>query len=75
MARMSDLDYLRHIERLARDVVDKALDRTWFAHGTDGDIAADPMQRAVNKLARHLRHEHYDGDGCLGGVEGSGDLK
>lgn len=24
-----------------------------------------PFQRAVNELARNLRHVHYEGDGCL----------
>jgi len=73
--RMSDLEYLRHIERLSKKVVDEALERPWFAYGTEGDAAADSLQRAVNRLASHLRYAHYDGDGCLESIDESGDLK
>jgi hypothetical protein len=50
-----DDDYLRQIELLAGDVVDHARDAP---PGT-------PLRQAVDELARRLRHEHFDGDGCV----------
>lgn len=62
---LSDQDYLRQIELLARDVVDAAQDEGSLAYGSDPDDATT-LQRAVNQLARHLRREHFAGDGCVG---------
>jgi hypothetical protein len=29
------------------------------------DADQTPLQRAINELARNLRHVHYEGDGCV----------
>ncbi|MBU2666003.1 hypothetical protein KOI35_21045 [Actinoplanes bogorensis] len=56
-------DYLRQIELLAKDVVGAAGDEGWLSHQVDPSEAT-PLQRAVNELARKLRHHHFPGDGC-----------
>jgi hypothetical protein len=57
-------DYLRQIELLAMDVVAAAQDEGWQTCG--GNPAdATPLQRAVNELARTLRHHHFEDDGCV----------
>jgi hypothetical protein len=60
----SEQEYLRQIELLAIDVVDHAQGEGWLSYQPDPDQAT-PLQRAVNELARQLRHQHFDGDGCL----------
>lgn len=62
---MTDDDYLRRVEVLAHQIVERAADEAW--HRLDAEPPdATPLQRAVNELARVLRHVHFDGDGCLG---------
>ncbi|MER5645485.1 hypothetical protein [Streptosporangium sp. NPDC002524] len=61
---LSDIEYLRHIEHLAREIVDAAGDEGWLTLATVSDEAT-PLRRAVIETARQLRHYHFDGDGCL----------
>jgi len=64
---VSDLrleEYLRQVELLAIDVVERAAAEGWLSYRAEPE-GATPLQRAVNELARHLRHYHFDGDGCL----------
>lgn len=61
---LSEQDYLRHIELLAVDVVQAALEEGWPVYGPD-PTEATPLQRAVNQLACHIRHWHFEGDGCV----------
>ncbi|GAA2349410.1 hypothetical protein [Dactylosporangium salmoneum] len=61
---LSEQEYLRQIELLAIDVVDQARGEGWLSYQPDPDQAT-PLQRAVNELARQVRHHHFDGDGCL----------
>ncbi|MFJ4469777.1 hypothetical protein ACIP2X_20195 [Streptomyces sp. NPDC089424] len=61
---LSELDHLREIERLARAVAAAALDAGHLSYAPDPDDAT-PLQRAVNALAREIRHHHFPGDGCL----------
>lgn len=58
--RLSELDYLRHVEQLANAVVDAAFDEGWYLEAEE-----TPLQTAVNELGKRLRHVHYEGDGCL----------
>lgn len=60
----TDDDYLRKVETLAHDVVRRALDEGWLSYAEDPPDATE-LHRAVNELARYLRHVHYDGDGCV----------
>ncbi|MEU8165505.1 hypothetical protein AB0B97_03220 [Micromonospora sp. NPDC049004] len=60
----TDAEYLREIELLANDVVDRALDEGWLSFDPDPDDAT-PLQRAVNALGRQLRHYHFEDDGCV----------
>jgi hypothetical protein len=64
-AREDEVDYLHRIERLAHEVVEHALDESWFAFGDDGQHARRPLERAINELASNLRMVHYEGDCCL----------
>ncbi|MCW2942670.1 MAG: hypothetical protein JWN00_5655 [Actinomycetia bacterium] len=61
---LDEHDYLRRLELLARDVVGRALDEGWVSYPPDPQDAT-PLQRAVNELARTLRHYHFEGDGCV----------
>ncbi|MFI7014195.1 hypothetical protein [Streptomyces sp. NPDC050164] len=61
---LSELDYLREIERLARAVTAAASAEGHLSYAPDPDDAT-PLQRAVNALAREIRHYHFPGDGCL----------
>ncbi|MFD9569215.1 hypothetical protein ACFWBI_05140 [Streptomyces sp. NPDC059982] len=61
---LSDLDYLREIERLANRVSVEASNEGWLSFQADPDEAT-PLQRSVNVLARALRHYHFESDGCL----------
>ncbi|MGC4854441.1 hypothetical protein ACLQ24_13840 [Micromonospora sp. DT4] len=60
----TEAEYLRQIELLAHDVANRALDEGWLSFHPDPDDAT-PLQRAVNALARQLRHHHFDDDGCV----------
>ncbi|MFI9325211.1 hypothetical protein ACIGXI_36305 [Kitasatospora aureofaciens] len=61
---LSELDYLREIERLAYRVTVEASNEDWLSFEPDPDDAT-PLQRSVNALARVLRSYHFDGDGCV----------
>ncbi|MFJ9820850.1 hypothetical protein ACIRU3_37415 [Streptomyces sp. NPDC101151] len=61
---LSELDHLREIERLAGTVTAAASAEGTLSYAADSDDAT-PLQRAVNALARELRHYHFPGDGCL----------
>lgn len=61
---LSELDYLREIERLAKAVTTAAFAEGHLTYEPDADDAT-PLQRAVNALAREIRHYHFPGDGCL----------
>ncbi|MFF3002343.1 hypothetical protein ACFVTF_05980 [Kitasatospora sp. NPDC057940] len=62
---LSELEYLREIERLARAVTGVASAEGWLSYGPEAEDATR-LQRAVNALAREIRHYHFPGDGCLG---------
>ena len=62
--RLTDLEYLREVEALAHAVCERAFQEGWLAY-TDEPADASPLQRAINELARNLRHVHYKGDGCI----------
>ncbi|MFJ3712207.1 hypothetical protein [Streptomyces sp. NPDC090053] len=64
MARpeLSELDYLREIERLAKAVTSAAAGEQRCADGTEDE---GPLQRSVNALGRALLHYHFPLDGCL----------
>ncbi|GGL48382.1 hypothetical protein [Planomonospora parontospora] len=61
---LSEPEYLRHIEHLARKIVNAASAEGWLTYADD-PAEATPLQRMVNETARQLRHYHFDGDGCL----------
>ncbi|WP_329426283.1 hypothetical protein OG339_39340 [Streptosporangium sp. NBC_01495] len=61
---LSEIEYLRHIEHLAREIVNAA-DREGWLTLTAASDEATPLHRAVIETARQLRHHHFDGDGCL----------
>jgi len=64
--RMSDDEYLREIERLAQQVVAEAGQEGSIVFSDDGEEAGRTrLQRAITALARHLRFNHYDRDGCV----------
>ncbi|MER7767201.1 hypothetical protein [Kitasatospora sp. NPDC096140] len=60
---LSELDYLREIERLAHRVTVEASNEDWLSFAPDPDDATS-LQRSVNALARVLRSYHFEGDGC-----------
>ncbi|MFJ9867511.1 hypothetical protein [Streptomyces sp. NPDC101165] len=62
--KLSDLDYLREIERLAYRVKLAASSEGWLSYQEDPEGATE-LQRSVNALARVLCHYHFDGDGCI----------
>ena len=64
LPRLSDEDYLKHVEQLANVVCDAAFDEGWLTFGPD-DAGQSPLQQAINELARNLRFLHCEGDGCL----------
>lgn len=64
MPREPDDHYLRRVEQLAHTVCDEALGEGWLTYLPD-DEHQTALQRAINELARNLRHVHDDGDGCL----------
>ncbi|MBO1414934.1 hypothetical protein [Streptomyces sp. FH025] len=61
---LSELEYLREIERLARAVTGAASAEGWLSYEPEAEDATR-LQRAVNALAREIRHYHFPGDGCL----------
>lgn len=61
--RDDELTYLRRVELLARGVCDEAINEGWLSYRPDPSDAT-PLQQAVNELARSIRHQHYEGDGC-----------
>lgn len=61
---LTESEYLREIERLARAVTAAAGAEGSLAYGPD-PADATPLHRAVNALARAVRHHHFPGDGCL----------
>ncbi|MET9063014.1 hypothetical protein ABZX99_35010 [Streptomyces antibioticus] len=65
---LTEPDYLRELERLARAVTAAAAAEGTLTHGPD-PIGATALHRAVNALARAVRHHHFPGDGCLPGEE------
>ena len=62
--RMSDDEYLSHIEQLAQAVFDAAVDERGAAI-FDSDLQNTPLERAIHDLICAVRRVHYDGDGCL----------
>ena len=58
-----DEKYFASVEALAQQVCEGAAVEGWLTYLEDDPMT--PFQRAVNELARHLRHVHYEGDGCL----------
>ncbi|WP_326718324.1 hypothetical protein OHT59_01525 [Streptomyces sp. NBC_00243] len=60
---LSELDYLREIERLANRVTVEASNEGWLSFQADPEDST-PLQRSVNALARTLRSYHFEGDGC-----------
>ncbi|WP_106402666.1 hypothetical protein [Actinocorallia populi] len=61
-SELSELDYLREIERLAKAVTSAAAGEDWYA---DDDVAEGPLQRSVNALGRALLQYHFPLDGCV----------
>ncbi|MFF2953743.1 hypothetical protein ACFVVU_20675 [Kitasatospora sp. NPDC057965] len=61
---LSELDYLREIERLAHDVTVEASAEDRLSYAEDPPDAT-PFQRSVNALARAVRSYHFEGDGCV----------
>lgn len=55
--------YHARVEALANEICRHALDEGWLTYLPD-DEDQTPFEKAVNELARNLRHVHYDGDGC-----------
>ena len=62
--RADDATYLRRVEVLADRVCQEALSEGWLMYLPE-DAHQTPLQRAVNELARNIRHVHYEGDGCV----------
>jgi hypothetical protein len=62
--RSSDEEYQMAVERLAKEVVERASDEGWLMFLPD-DADQTPLQRSINELARNLRDVHPHGDGCL----------
>lgn len=64
---MPDLDeheYLRRLDLLARELIDRADDEGWLSYLPDPE-SATPLQRTVNEIARSVLHYHFEGDGCV----------
>ncbi|MFB7368302.1 hypothetical protein ACFC0D_00400 [Streptomyces sp. NPDC056222] len=61
---LSELDYLREIERLANRVSVEASNEGWLSFPADPEDST-PLQHSVNVLAQALRHYHFAGDGCM----------
>lgn len=61
---LSEPEYLRHIEYLARELVNAAADEGWLTYGGQRTHLT-PLQRAVTEIAHQIRHYHFDGGGCI----------
>jgi hypothetical protein len=61
---LTETEYLRQIERLARSVVDAASGEDWLTY-SDNPVGVTGLQHMVNLLARAIRRYHFAGDGCL----------
>ncbi|MFD9944877.1 hypothetical protein ACFWYW_39425 [Nonomuraea sp. NPDC059023] len=61
---LDEWDYLRCLELLARELVAQANEEGWLSYEPDPD-GATSLQRTINKIARSVRHYHFEGDGCL----------
>jgi hypothetical protein len=59
---LSEPEYFRQIEQLARDVVNATGD-DWPLYEEEPDHT--PLQRAMGRLARAIRRYHYELDGCI----------
>jgi hypothetical protein len=68
--RRSAEEYLRAVERRAKEVVERAMEEGWLMFPPD-DSDQTPLQRSINELARNLRYVHTHGDGCLDDEESS----
>ena len=64
--RRLDPDYLSLIHHLAEEVVHAAIEEDAFEVYLDEEPKT-PLQRSITRLARSIKHWHYDGDGCLEG--------
>ncbi|MEV0092622.1 hypothetical protein [Streptomyces sp. NPDC050738] len=60
--QLSEVDYLREIERLAKTVVSAATSEQLPAGDSEDE---GPLQRSVSALGRALLHYHFPLDGCL----------
>jgi hypothetical protein len=58
--------YLHRIEALAHELVAAAIEEDSFEVYLDREPKT-PLQGAITRLARNLRHTHYRGDGCIPG--------
>lgn len=63
--RMTDEEYYRKVEALANSVCDEADQEGWLSYRIEEETEQTPLQRAINELARNLRHVHHEGDGCV----------
>jgi hypothetical protein len=61
---LSEAEYLREIEARSRAVVDAAAGEGCLPYDKEPEERS-ALRKAVNELARSLRHYHYKGDGCL----------
>lgn len=61
---LTETEYLRQIERLARGVANATTDEDWFSYDEDPPEATR-LQRMAGALARGIRRYHFDGDGCM----------
>lgn len=63
-AELSEPEYLRHVEHLARKVVAMAKEEGWLSHGDD-PAELTPLQQVISQLDDQIRHHHFAGDGCV----------
>jgi hypothetical protein len=63
-AKLSEPEYLRHIEHLARKLVAAAADEGWLTYGEDA-AGLTPLQQVISEIDGEIRHYHFDGDGCF----------
>jgi hypothetical protein len=61
---MTEDEYLGHIEQLAQNVYDAAVDERGSAI-FEADDQHTPLDRAIHELAVSVRRVDYDEDGCL----------
>jgi hypothetical protein len=60
--RKSNKAYLKHIELLAKEVVDAASDEFEVYI----DVPKSNLEKKITKLAKELRYTHEHDDGCCG---------